>query len=216
MQVVKTEKRADETLNRLLIAAGEVFAEKGYDAATIRQITDRAKVNLAAVNYYFGDKLQLYREVLRWIFARRVVYLTEKCAKGSPEERLRTYMGSMLLNHGVDEWPWQRMLTASAVSDASIPHLREEVAEMIRPIHRLLRGIVRDVTKGTLSEQSLDMATHEVQSLCTMWRSRRTLITTLSPLLTRVTDDEVIEQTFQMARGALRHLSRAAKADAAS
>ncbi|MBW2127416.1 MAG: helix-turn-helix transcriptional regulator [Deltaproteobacteria bacterium] len=37
-------------------SACEVFAEKGYRAATIADICGRAKANVAAVNYYFGDK----------------------------------------------------------------------------------------------------------------------------------------------------------------
>ena len=57
--------RDDEaTRTRLLHAAAAVFAEVGYNAATVRQICTRARVNVAAVNYHFGDKLGLYTEVL--------------------------------------------------------------------------------------------------------------------------------------------------------
>jgi AcrR family transcriptional regulator len=54
-----------ETLDRILIAAESLFADQGYDGTTLRQITRRAKVNLAAVNYHHGDKESLYLEVLR-------------------------------------------------------------------------------------------------------------------------------------------------------
>lgn len=54
-----------ETLDRILIAAESLFAEQGYDGTTLRQITQRAKVNLAAVNYHHGDKESLYLEILR-------------------------------------------------------------------------------------------------------------------------------------------------------
>ena len=50
----------DLTKARLLEAAGEEFAAKGFDAATVRSISQRAQANLAAVNYHFGDKTQLY------------------------------------------------------------------------------------------------------------------------------------------------------------
>jgi AcrR family transcriptional regulator len=48
---------------RILIAAEAIFAEKGYAATSIRDITSRAGCNLAAVNYHFGNKDKLYREV---------------------------------------------------------------------------------------------------------------------------------------------------------
>jgi AcrR family transcriptional regulator len=45
---------------RILDAAEKLFAEQGYDAASMRQLTEQAKVNLAAVNYHFGGKESLY------------------------------------------------------------------------------------------------------------------------------------------------------------
>jgi AcrR family transcriptional regulator len=57
---------ADSTRIRLLNAAAAVFAEHGYQDATVRQICARAGANIALVNYHFGDKLELYTEVLRF------------------------------------------------------------------------------------------------------------------------------------------------------
>src|SRR5262245_13261521 len=56
----------DDTRQQLLDAAEEVFAEKGYDGATVREILKRAGLgNTAAVNYYFGDKDRLYIESVK-------------------------------------------------------------------------------------------------------------------------------------------------------
>src|SRR5579885_1385334 len=52
---------------RLLEAAGEVFAEKGFKGATVREIIDRAGVNIAAVNYYFRNKERLYIEAVKHV-----------------------------------------------------------------------------------------------------------------------------------------------------
>jgi TetR/AcrR family transcriptional regulator, regulator of cefoperazone and chloramphenicol sensitivity len=57
---------SDGTRTRLLRAAASVFAEHGYQDATVRQICAQADANIALVNYHFGDKLELYTEVLRF------------------------------------------------------------------------------------------------------------------------------------------------------
>jgi AcrR family transcriptional regulator len=56
---------AYETRERILEAAQELFAEKGYDATSVRDITSRAGCNVAAVNYHFGGKEKLYVEAFR-------------------------------------------------------------------------------------------------------------------------------------------------------
>jgi AcrR family transcriptional regulator len=49
----------------LLEVAGPIFADRGYQATTIREICAGAEANVAAINYHFGDKLGLYTEVLQ-------------------------------------------------------------------------------------------------------------------------------------------------------
>jgi AcrR family transcriptional regulator len=56
---------AELTRESLIEAASAVFAEKGYEAGSVRLITQKAKANQAAINYHFGGKEGLYREVLR-------------------------------------------------------------------------------------------------------------------------------------------------------
>lgn len=58
----------ESTRERLLDAAERLFAERGFRRASVRTITAAARCNLAAVNYHFGGKAGLYREV----FGRRL------------------------------------------------------------------------------------------------------------------------------------------------
>lgn len=59
---------SDITRERIIKAAERLFAERGYDATSIRAIVAKARVNQAAINYHFDGKDGLYREVLRGAF----------------------------------------------------------------------------------------------------------------------------------------------------
>ncbi|HAK50976.1 MAG TPA: hypothetical protein DCM54_03595 [Gammaproteobacteria bacterium] len=50
---------------RILQAALEVFASKGYAQASTREICQRAGANVAGIHYYFGDKASLYKELMQ-------------------------------------------------------------------------------------------------------------------------------------------------------
>jgi len=56
---------------RILQEAEALFAERGFYAVTIREITQAARCNLAAVNYHFGNKQNLYMEVFRCLWKPR-------------------------------------------------------------------------------------------------------------------------------------------------
>jgi AcrR family transcriptional regulator len=56
---------SDFTRDRILKAATRLFAERGYEATSIRTLAAKARVNQAAINYHFKSKDGLYREILR-------------------------------------------------------------------------------------------------------------------------------------------------------
>jgi AcrR family transcriptional regulator len=57
-------KRPDATTDRLFLTARRLFAERGYAATSVRDITSRAKANLGAVTYHYGSKEGLYQAIL--------------------------------------------------------------------------------------------------------------------------------------------------------
>ena len=54
----------DTAKQRIIEAAGPIFAQKGFHSTTVREICATAKVNHAAINYYFGGKENLYKEIV--------------------------------------------------------------------------------------------------------------------------------------------------------
>src|SRR6185503_18847133 len=71
-----TNPDSAQTRERLLDASERLFAEKGFRSASVRDITRESSCNIAAVNYHFGGKANLYREVfLRRLRAMRKLRL---------------------------------------------------------------------------------------------------------------------------------------------
>ena len=66
-----------DTRKRILDCAEKLFARDGYHCTTLRAITKKARANLAAVNYHFGSKEELLKEVIE----RRLVPLNEERIK---------------------------------------------------------------------------------------------------------------------------------------
>ena len=79
-----------ESLDKIISAASELFSQHGYHGVSLRQLTQKAGVNLASVNYYFGDKKSLYHAVVaRHIQPIRQIHLNklndaEQLAAGNP------------------------------------------------------------------------------------------------------------------------------------
>ena len=79
------------TKKALLAAAVEVFADKGFDAATVRDICRKAEANVAAVNYHYGGKEALYAAVLEEVFPKDECRLNEQDA-ASPTDALKEFI----------------------------------------------------------------------------------------------------------------------------
>jgi AcrR family transcriptional regulator len=83
------------TKQKLINAAIKVFAEKGFRDATVRQIVKQAgTANVNAVNYYFGSKEQLYKQILEMIFAEYDRQVPADFKDKTPEAQLKIYIST--------------------------------------------------------------------------------------------------------------------------
>lgn len=131
-----------DTRERLLKAAMEVFAESGFEAATIREICRRADANVAAVHYHFGDKKRLYSAIFDAVFAllreRRSNVLP---SDAPPAKRLRTYIRALFEEIFYCDGDAARCTQLAAIY----------LAEMARPTE-VLDGIVADYMRRDAEE----------------------------------------------------------------
>lgn len=175
----KSHPLARDSREIILGVAGEIFAERGYEAATIKEITERAGVNVASVNYYFRDKLGLYTEVLRNCLHNGRMALPPEGL--SAEERLTRYIYSFvntLLAVGRPSWCGRLMVRELAQPTPALPQLIEEI---IRPNYLLLRKLILDVAGVPLGGEALDLLTHSVHAQCTHWKTSRCVFPYLWP-----------------------------------
>lgn len=138
----------DLTKARLLEAAGEEFAEKGYEGATVRAICDRARVNLAAVNYHFGDKEQLYEQAVLEAHRCGSEMPPDSLLELPPADSLRQYIRYFLANVvALRGSSWHRTLM---LREMVSPTRASEtlVREAIRPRFDRLSGIIRRICPG--------------------------------------------------------------------
>src|SRR5262249_29528538 len=147
----------DDTQARLLEAAGEVFAEEGFKAATVRKILERAGVsNVAAINYYFGDKENLYAEAVKKAFRGRSAPAAapEDWPPGTPPAvKLRWFArpsaADLSNQHGS---PWHMKLTARELTQPRAG-CAAFVRDYARPHFEALCRILREVLPADTSEE---------------------------------------------------------------
>jgi len=188
----KLQPQHRDSRENILAAAGEIFSERGYEAATIKQITDRAGVNVASVNYYFRDKLGLYTEVLRQGLHNAKLALGPECACLSPEERLTRYIHSFMqsvLAVGKPSWCGRMMMRELAQPTPALPQIVEEI---MRPNFQLLRQLVSDVAGVPLEDETHRLLTHSVLAQCGHWKTARPIFPYLWPELSL--DEETVQR----------------------
>lgn len=181
--IAASEAAAEDPRERILSAAGQEFAEHGYEAATIRDICTAAGVNLAAVNYYFGDKRRLYNESVTHAHQQRTRQVPRpEWAPGTPpEQKLRDFVGNMLQRMlGFDQPPWQVRLMLREIlhpTDAC----RELVEDYIRPHFTVLVSILDELSAGSLSKAELRRVGLSVVGQCFLYRAAGDVVHMLIP-----------------------------------
>lgn len=170
------------TEQRLLEAAGEIFAEYGYRAATVRQICEAAGANIAAVNYHFGDKEGLYMAVLRFVSranAEKYSPQTLAAPGAAPEQKLRRFIQSLLqriFDEGRPGWHIKIMAREMLEPTRGLDTIVEEGA---RPYHQTLASIVRELLGRDAGEEVVRLCTLSILGQCAYYHHARQVLVRL-------------------------------------
>jgi len=179
-----TSDTSSDTRSRLLEAAGEVFADLGFRAATIRDICQKAAANIAAVNYHFGDKEGLYKAVLDY----SANCALEKYPIGGgadpttpARERLavfiRTYL-SRLLDEGRPAWHGKLISREMMEPTQALAILAETFA---RPQYQRLRGIIGELLGAGADPEDMRRCAASIVGQCLFYKQCRPMIQVLMP-----------------------------------
>jgi len=199
----------DGTRIRLLEAAEEVFAEKGFEAATTREICKRAGVkNVGAVNYYFQGKERLYVEAVK--FAMRT------CCHGAPfpdwppgtppvrrlRDFIRTVMTRML---EIPKEASMVLMTQEMTRLTPTAVTVEAVEENIRPMANVLVNILDELIPDVPPERRI-LVGFSIIGQCLYYRQNRAVSEVLfgRGLMHKFSADELAEHIADFSLAAIR------------
>ncbi|NWG03930.1 MAG: CerR family C-terminal domain-containing protein [Syntrophaceae bacterium] len=160
-------KGAAKTAKSLLAAASDVFAEKGYRDATIAEICKRAKANIAAVNYHFGDKETLYTEAWRHSFSESVKAHPPDGGVNDgapPEERLRGQVVA-LLRRIADEDNREFLIVQKELANPT-GLLNKVMRVELRPLQEKMEILIRDLLGPHVSDMQVRFCEISIISQC--------------------------------------------------
>jgi len=163
---LKKKHRTGRT-EQLLEAACEVFAEKGYSDATVMEICKHAGANVAAVNYYFGNKETLYVEAWRLAFHRSLE--THPPDGGVPsnapaEQRLRGRILAAMQRLADPKSHEFEIIRKELANPTGL--LAEVIRKSIEPLRHELGSIIRELLGECASEQQVLLCQMSIRAQC--------------------------------------------------
>lgn len=140
------DSRFDRRLAEILDYATEVFADKGYEGASMRDLSRLSGISLAGLYYYFESKEKLLYFIQQHTFSTIMERLRERLATSSdPEERIRIFVH----NHVDYSIAKQKAMKVLSHEDDVLKNgYGEELAATKREYYRICVGLVEELAKA--------------------------------------------------------------------
>lgn len=201
---------AESTRSRIIEAAGPIFAEQGFEKATVREICAAAKVNVASINYYFGDKQQLYLETLKYARTKRAERYPVPAWDDEtlPEEKLYDMVSTLLRRLvALKSAPWQVQMVMREVMNPS--HACEHlVLEYFRPYFELILEIIDELCERPLPDDVRLKLGFSIIGQCLHYRYGRDVIEIIAPAARRgrqFEPEQLADHITQFSLGGIKH-----------
>lgn len=198
---------------RLLVAATQICAERGFRNASVRTICEQAGANLAMVNYYFGSKDELYLAVIRRVsgngFLDKMLPAAEAALPAA--ERLARLIEHLMIG----------VLTAGPESDVARlvtweivqpTHALSVIVDTVsRPIHEAMCALVKDICDRPVTDQEARRHTFSILAQIVYYANSRPLNDLIDPSL-RYDDASIRELARHVTAFSLRGMGAPAQA----
>jgi len=141
-----SHERFDRRLAEILDYATEIFAEKGYEGASMRDLSRRSGISLAGLYYYFESKEKLLYFIQQHTFSTIIARLRERLATTSdPEARIRIFVHNHV-DYAVAKTKAMKVL--SHEDDVLKNGFGAELTAIKREYYRLCLGLVEELVKA--------------------------------------------------------------------
>ncbi|MCA9167877.1 MAG: CerR family C-terminal domain-containing protein [Planctomycetales bacterium] len=204
--------RADSRAH-ILQVAGPIFAKDGYQSTTIRRICEAAGVNVAAVNYYFGDKERLYIEAVK--HARDLLeerWPLPKWTESTPaDERLRGLIHTFirrLISPAQGEWQMKLILREIIEPSGAA---RELVQEGFAPFFNVLTELIQQLLPWEASDPQIHQIGFSVIGQCVFYAAHQQVVDLMIEEVERAEHfdaDSLAEHVWRFTKSALAEYSR--------
>lgn len=156
------------TKQKILDAACQLFAEKGYREVTVQEVCRKADANIASINYYFGAKENLYVDV--WECAFRITrekYFKDVMLCPEPEERLTAYVKARIATV-LDEGPagWLPRIIHNEMSSPSAVSCRGRLLQFLEDNLSQMYKLTKDFLGEAATDLQIRLALNSFHSQC--------------------------------------------------
>jgi AcrR family transcriptional regulator len=152
---------------KIIIATLECIEKKGIQAITVRDIAEKAGINLASVNYYFGSKETLLQEALKYSLYSTLTQNYEEIALANPEPRSMVKAFFTDIFRGSLQWP---NLTRSHIyGPITDNNYHGAFVDWLNEIAEKLTIKVKTLHTGDIDETTLKLTIAQMLYIVFLW-----------------------------------------------